>query len=134
MKINGREIVFWGCDKFAERLYFAEKDEAIEAGLEGSNQWDGMLTVYGWARMVISSVPAEEMMIEWLLEYWEEYIDPENEPDVTEGMCTAAKEFIAVMVKEFKSWSCEIIHSEEIDAAGWIAEKRPMWQQDRKKP
>lgn len=136
-KIEEREIVLWECDPDAEILNHNTRDEAIEHFLDGQGflQTSGTIQVNGFARMIPEQGAwAEDAVIDALLEGpWEELVDPENGPERTREMAEAAKVFVAVMVKEFHVWACEIVTTEDVDVAAWIKENRPDWLEKKDK-
>ncbi|HDY65352.1 MAG TPA: hypothetical protein ENH84_03850 [Phycisphaerae bacterium] len=126
-----RPVVFWDCDDDAEILNYSEKNNAIEMHLDGRDKWDGTITVYGYARM-IAPVPDAETVLENIFEgEWEEYVN-ENWPGRSIRMSQIAQQFVEAIHAEFKPWVCEVVTSEEVDVAEWIAENRPTWLEDRK--
>ena len=128
-----RKVVIWGCDPDAEVLSDHTREEAIESFLDGRDLWEGTIQVYGYARMIPERGDwAVDNVIEALMEgTWEELHDPENGPEITEGMIEAAKVFVAAMAKELHVWACEIITSEDVDVAEWIKKNRPDWKEKK---
>ena len=130
-----RPVAYWDCCDDAEILYHDEKFEAIEAYLDGGDRWDGTITVHGFARMVVPEPidgDANELINSHFEGSWEEYLSPVDSPITTERMLAAARIFLRVMHEDFEPWVCEIVTSEEVDVAAWIAEHRPKWLE--KKP
>ena len=131
---DGREIVWWDCDRDAEGLQHDNREDAIAAWLDGRDLRSGSVVVYGYARMGFGKVEWEiDDVISALLEgQWAELGDPENGPDVTRRMLDAARAFVEIMREEFTVWACEIVYSEIVDVAAWIAKYRPEWAAKRK--
>ena len=129
MKVNGREIVLWECDPDAEHLHHENIDEAVEAYLErmaeqGEPIKEGELAVFGYARM---EVPVPDAM--WVLESlyagpWEELLDPEGDITYSTELVDAAKRFCEEAARLFDPWACEVIHTETVDVAEWIAKRK----------
>jgi len=122
-----RPVILWDCDDSAEQLNYSTKKVAIEAHLDGREQWDGTVTVYGYARMIVPKPTmddAVELVENWFEYRWEEYIG-EDGPDTPDSTVEAAHKFLIVMHKEFVPWACEVVTSEEVNVAAWVAENRP---------
>ena len=131
---DGREIVWWDCDRDAEGLQHDNREDAIATWLDARDLRSGSVVVYGYARMGFGKVEWEiDNVINALFEGpWAELGDPENGPDVTRRMLDAARAFVEIMREEFTVWACEVVHSEDVDVAAWIAEHRPEWAAKRK--
>lgn len=130
---TNRPVILWDCDGDAEQLNHSDKNDAIEAALCGSNRWNGTITVYGFARMVVpkpSEEDAETLVDEVFEGRWEEYIG-EDGPALTDRMNEAALQFLTVLQEEFVPWACEQVTFEEVDIVEWIARKRPDWVKER---
>ncbi|KKN17976.1 hypothetical protein LCGC14_0960340 [marine sediment metagenome] len=126
---SDRAVVFWSCKDSDEYLHHTTKEEAIEDCLDGIDVLDGTVTVYGYARMIVSKPgisDADDLLDEFLCGNWEEYIS-EDGPDITDRMQDAALTFLAVVHEEFIPWSCEVVTTEEVDVAAWITDHRPDW-------
>lgn len=127
--MNEQPVILWDCQEDAENLNHATQDEAIESYLDGSNRWEGKITVYGYARMIVpkpDEFTAERLVEDHILTFFEELIG-EDGLDITDRMKEAALTFLDVLHEEFVPHACEQVASEEIDVADWIAENRPNW-------
>ena len=134
--MDDRTIVFWDCDDGAETLYHRKKDEAIEAYLDNLDreEWKGTATVYGYAPMTVPKPTMEnavDLVDGWFEMNWEEF-QGDDGPDTSNSTVEAALEFLTVLHKDFTPWACEVITSEEIDVAVWIAAERPGWLKENK--
>jgi len=124
-----RFVILWDCDDSAEQLNYSTMKEAIEAYLDGADIWAGMVTVYGYSRMIVPKpdmADAIDLVNDFIEAHWEEYIG-EDGPETPNSTCEAALEFLTVLHKNFVPWACEVVTSEEVNVAAWIAENRPDW-------
>jgi len=123
------EIVYWDCNKHAERLYYETKDEAIEAYLDDVRieEFPEKLIVYGWAHMEPSLRDGDTL--EGVLDSLDEtFGDPDGGPsDITPRMKEAEKEFHRIVLEEYTPWMCERVCEEEVDVKEWVREHRPDW-------
>ncbi len=124
-----RPVILWDCDEWTENLEHSEKKDAIESYLDGRDKWDGTITVYGYARMIAPAPTmddAVDLVNEWFEMKWED-LQGEDGPVAPNSTCDAALEFLTVLHKDFVPWACEVVTSEEVNVAEWIAENRPDW-------
>jgi len=133
-KTEKREIIFWSCDRHAEQLIYRDKDEAIEAFLDGCDPKEvpGKIEVLGFARTQPKLSHRKRWAIDQILDLLdEEFGDPEG---VTETLSSLSEEIIeaeqalyrAILAK-YQPWACEVVTTEEIDVAKWIVKNRPEW-------
>lgn len=130
-----RPVVFWDCQDDAEVLTHTTKKGAIESYLDdrGLGEWEGKITVYGYAHMIASKPTmddAVELVEYWFEMHWEE-LQGEDAPDTPNSTVVAAHQFLTVLHREFVPWACELVTSEEVDVAAWIAENRPDWLESK---
>ena len=77
-------------------------------------------------------MPDAERVLENIFEgEWKEYLS-ENGPGSSIRMSQIAQRFVEEIHAEFKSDMCEVVTSEEVDVAEWIAQNRSTWLEDRK--
>lgn len=121
--MSDRKIVFYDCDPDAEHLYHETIADAVVAEVYRFPPMDmpETVAVYGWARMV----PAidDGGLLEYILEHLdEEYGDPEAAVATapTETMEAAAREFAAVIEREYEGWACERVSVETVRVADYV--------------
>ena len=132
-EVDDRTVVYWDCSDDAEILNYSIKKEAIESYLDGRNQWNGTIKVYGYAHMVASKPTiddAVDLVDHWFEMNWEE-LQGEDGFDAPNSTVEAALVFLTVLHKDFVPWACEQITSEEVDVGTWIAENRPDWLKEK---
>ena len=127
---------FWTCVEHAERLTYTDRDEAIGMFLEDYKLEDQpeKVTVYGYAKQTLpEGEPWHGQVLEAVLEPMDEdYGDPEESFEATPAMVEAAKVFCAVIRKEFRVWTCELVCQEIVNTAEWVKEHAPHWLEDQK--
>lgn len=125
-----REVVFWDCDRDAYELSWEDQDEAIEYYLnemEPAERPDE-LDVYGWARIPVTpdNIPSPlDAVLDRMAENDDLCLFGEDEEPgdkVTQAMRAAEKVFVDVVVREFKSWSCEVVQITKINVKEWLKE------------
>lgn len=120
-----REIVFWDCDHGAEILCHDSIEEAVRYWCEGfvNKEISETVTVYGYARMEPRWPDGEEILVNIVEIIDEEYGDPEGESqDFTDAMKEAADKLAEVIKRDYRVWSCEVIHTEEVNVADVLGE------------
>ena len=125
--VKEKQPDYWGLED-ADRLYHDDKDEAIEAILEGMEPETETIEICGFTQMDISVSwlsPLEDI----LERLDEEYGDPDGDyTKPTEAMKEAEKAFLAVIKKEYTSYMCEVVCRETVNVNEWIKEHRPDWR------
>lgn len=130
------EIVFWDCCD-SEELYHSDKDEAIEAFLDGfmlpvmkPEDWAAVpktIEVSGYVRAKVDR-NLDGIPLEHILELLDEdYGNPDAETKPTKRMKEAEKEFLKVVLEEYFVWNCEKVCKEEVNTMEWILENNPEW-------
>ena len=130
-----RPVILWDCSDDVESLYHKTQKEAIEAFLDDIDPEDREETVmvYGYARMIVpkpTMADAADLVENWFGNNWEEF-QGEDGPDTPNSTAVAAHQFLTVLHRDFKPWSCEQVTSEEVNVAAWIAENRPDWLENK---
>ena len=122
-----REIIFWD-EAGAEVLQCTDKDEAIENILDGLDITEGELEICGYARMEHVGLGLDaELIVETLIERWDEEYGGEDDTDITEEMISLGNEFVNKMSRLYEIWQCEIVHREKIDIRKWVEVNRSDW-------
>ena len=124
-RVRIREVKWWG-PRGAEYLYATDKDEAIEAIIDGLDAFPEKIEICGYAEMIpdwAHYAPLESM----LDNLDEEYGDPDGGyTKPTPDMKKAEEAFMSVIAEEYEP-CCEVITQETIDVAEWIKVHRPDW-------
>lgn len=126
-----RPVILWDCRDDAEDLHHFTRNEAIEAYLDDIDPEDReeTITVYGYDHMIVpkpTMADAADLVENWFENNWEEF-QGEDGLDTPNSTAVAAHQFLTVLHRDFKPWSCEQVTSEEVNVAAWIAENRPDW-------
>lgn len=127
--MSDKDPVLWGCDHSEEIITHTDRFSAIEDYLDGLDlPFPKTIKVYGYAPMK-TSVSFSNYPLERVLEDLdEEYANPDGEgTKPTEAMKEAEKAFIEVVEREYKSWMCEVVITEEVVVEDWVKEHHPEW-------
>lgn len=71
-----------------------------------------------------------EIIVEDLLERWDEEYAGEDNTEVTKEMLKAGEEFINKMKALYEVWQCEIVITKKINVREWIKENRKDWLEE----
>lgn len=130
--------VYWDLPD-REHLQYTSLEEAIEGNLDGwMDQRKGTpellealpetLTLAGFARMEPDAERWPESVLEDFLNCLDEnYGNPDDYTDPTEGMKEAAKVFVEAVLKEYTAWACIEVCRKVIDVHAWVRYHRPEW-------
>lgn len=130
--MRNKDDIFWDMED-AEILVYNDKNEAIEMILDGeSPSLPEKITICGYRREKVKNfLDADQILEEALERLNERYGSPDGEdPETTEEMEKAAKEFIEKIESEYVPWTCEIFTKEEIDVKKWVQENAPNWLEE----
>ncbi len=123
-----RKPQFWGL-KDQERLTCTDPDEVIEACLEDADPECPPKTILicGFVPMDATLNP-DRCLDDILCSLDEEYGDSEGEPtNPTEAMKRAMQTCCDTILKDYISWACEQVCSQEVNVQEWIKKNRPDW-------
>jgi len=129
--VKERKIVFWDCED-SERLQHETVDDAVEAYLDARSEIiSGTIIAKGFARRVVNVESAQNICDDILEGINEEYGDPDADYMCpTPKMLKAAEKLRDIIAREYVSWACEHVATEEIDIAAWIKENAPHWNEE----
>lgn len=125
--VDGREIVFWSCQPFEERLFWPTIEEAVESWALDLDSLPEMVDVYGWARTVLptaerwSSTQWSGPLADLIERLDEEYGDPEEGATITDAMKQAELVFINAVLAEYEVWSCDQITQRTVRVSDYYA-------------
>lgn len=119
-----KEIIYWSCNQFQEKLSCISKDEAIEYYLDDIEEGKEPETVkvYGFARQEVSdNEDGIGILEDFLANLDENYGDPDGDcTEMTDSMKKAAKVFVDTVISEYEIWTCDCVYEEEVDLKKWI--------------
>lgn len=130
MQDASENIDFWSCQDGDEHLRHTDINDAIEEHLDASQENEGMAKVYGYQREVIKGSDLWDPLESILESLDEEYGDPGEASEPTEGMKKATEEYLAKVAAEYKPWACKIVKEVEVNIQEWIKEHRPDWLEE----
>ncbi len=127
---DGREIVLWSCDPEAEEMSATDIEEAVTDWIEYAENTERpvpeTIAVYGYARMV-PSWPDGHQILDNILEALDDdgYGSPEEYSieHASDLMKKAADVLADVIKSDYKIWSCEIVHTEEVKISDYRQSK-----------
>jgi hypothetical protein len=130
--MSSTEMDYWDCDDCTERLSHEDKDEAIEAHLEGldlevEGEFPEEIEVFGYKRTEVNPARFKSVVLESASEYLSENFDGEDGHDQNKAIEDAAEAFVKVYLENYTTWNCNLVVTEKVNVKEWILKNRPEW-------
>jgi uncharacterized protein YqcC (DUF446 family) len=121
-----KEAKYWSCNEDEEMLTATDPDEAVREFVDDAVELPNKIEVFGFAPMAVDWDDEGDTALTNMIERIdEEFGNPEEKTEITEGMKAAAKEFSDKISKLYHVFACEHISVDTIDMAEWLKENDP---------
>lgn len=125
-----RPIAFWSCGEGEQRtLTQTDRNEAIEAYLDGLDERPLLLKIYGWSVVECDPNWLGGVAVKALLDTLdEEYGDPNGKATESDYLMMKDEEaLIKTVVSRYSVWRCEKVYEGLIETDRWVKGYRPDW-------